>query len=576
MDDGPTATLRLDDDGALTLGVENKGRTVLEPGAVGITTDEGELTSGLELLDRNDRTFGEKYTTTVGKERERTVRMAESRFTFENGDGRRLALTVRAADDGVAYRYELPDEAGDGVTVTGESSAFQVPDSSKAWLLPYTPNYEAAHIESTAADAKSGEYGYPTLFRGDGADGAGHGDYTLLSESDVDGRYDASRLTHEVGSGGYDVELADDSVSSPGPLNTPWRTVITGDLATVTESTLVDDLAPASRIEDTSWIRPGKVAWSWMDGGQDTQRDLKRQKEYVDYAAEHGWEYALVDEGWKDVDWVPELIEYADERGVKIMLWMHYSDLDTADERKANLDRMTEWGVAGMKIDFMDSDSQARFRWYDEILQDTADRKLTVNFHGSTIPHGIQRTWPHVMSMEAVHGAEQLDVTAANLSTLPYTRNVVGSMDFTPMGFQTGDRPVTDAGELALSVVFESGFQNFAGAPEEYAERPELEHFLSEVPTVWDETKLLAGEPGKETTVARRDGERWFLGSVTSGDGRTQQVSTDFLGEGSWTIDVVTDGPDGLVRKSHDVEAGDTLEVTTPENGGFVAIAQPA
>lgn len=574
LEDGPTATLNLDDQGALTLAVELKGRTILEPGALGITTGEGDLTSGLELLHRGDRVVEDQYTATAGKERERTVRMAESRFAFENQDGKRLALTVRASDDGVAYRYELPDGNDDGVTVTGESSGFRVPADAKAWLQPYTPNYEAQHLESTATAAESGEYGYPTLFRsgGKGADG----DYVLLSESDVDGRYAASRLTHQEGSGAYQVKLADESVSSPGALNTPWRTVITGDLATVTESTLTDDLAPPSKVADTSWIRPGKVAWSWLDGGQDTQRDLERQKEYVDYAAEHDWEYSLVDEGWKDTGWMPELIAYAEERGVKIMLWVHYEDLDTADERKASLGRMTEWGVAGMKIDFMDSDSQARFQWYDEILQETADRKLVVNFHGSTIPHGVQRTWPHVLAMEAVHGAEQLDVTPAGLSTLPYTRNVAGSMDFTPMGFQTGERPVTDAGELALSVVFESGFQNFAGSPEEYAERPELERFLSEVPTVWDETQLLAGEPGKETTVARRDGERWFLGGITNGAGRVQQVPTDFLGKGSWTVDVVTDGPDGLVRETYEVKAGDALEVRTPENGGFAAVATPA
>lgn len=573
LDDGPTATVNLDDDGALTLAVQRDGRTVLEPGPLGITSDEAELTAGLRLLEREDRTVEEDYRTEVGKQRDRSVRMAESRFSFEHADGARLAVVVRASDDGVAYRYELPDANDDGVTVTGESSGFRLPGDAKAWLSPYSVNYEKVHAETTAADAESGEYAYPTLFRTHG-DGAGDDDYVLLSESDVDGRYAASRLTHESGSGAYGVKLADESVSAPGPLNTPWRTVITGDLATVTESTLTDDPAPPSKVEDTSWIRPGKVAWSWMDGGQDTQRDLARQKEYVDYAAAHDWQYSLVDEGWKDTDWMPELIEYAEQRDVRILLWMHYDDLDTAEEREANFGRMTEWGVAGMKIDFMDSDSQARYQWYDTVLAETAERKLTVNFHGSTIPHGIQRTWPHVMSMEAVYGAEQLNVTPASVSTLPYTRNVVGSMDFTPMGFQTGERPVTDAGELALSVVYESGFQNFAGSPEEYAERPELERFLSEVPTVWDETELLAGEPGKETTVARRHGQEWFLGSVTHGGARTLQVPLDFLGDGDWQLDVITDGPDGLVRETHDVRAGQTLEVPTPENGGFAAVAR--
>lgn len=145
----------------------------------------------------------------------------------------------------------------------------------------------------------------------------------------------------------------------------------------------------------------------------------------------------------------------------------------------------------------MDSDTRERYQWYDEILKATAERELLVNFHGSTIPNGIQRTWPQVMSMEAVHGAEQGDVRADNIATLPFTRNVVGSMDFTPMGFQFGEHSTSDAAELALSVIFESGLQNFAGSIEEYRARPELARFLEQVPTVWDETKLLKGsEPG--------------------------------------------------------------------------------
>lgn len=352
--------------------------------------------------------------------------------------------------------------------------------------------------------------------------------------------------------------------------------MIAGDLATVTGSTLVDDLAPPSRVADTSWIRPGAVAWSWLAGFGPAQRSLETQRRFVDYAAAHGWEYSLVDDGWNTTDWMPELMEYAERRGVRVLLWMHWTDLDTPAERTARLDQVEEWGAAGLKIDFMDSDSRARMEWYDAILRETADRELMVNFHGSTLPHGIQRTWPHVMTMEGVHGAEQGDVQADDMATLPYTRNVVGSMDFTPMGFQFGRRNNTEASELALSVVYESGFQNYAGSVEAYRSRPEVARFLEQVPTVWDESRLLAGAPGEEATFARRNGDRWFVGSIGAGGAGTRRVPLTFLGPGSWRVDTVRDGAAGLVRETRLTDRHDALTVPVPADGGFAALVCPA
>lgn len=559
--DGVTAVVRLDPaDGTLTLTARKGAVTVLEPAPLGIVTSAADLTSGLRAESRHTRQVTERYSMTTGKQLRRTARMTETRFTFTGRDGARLGLVVRVADDGVAYRYVLP---GSGtVTVEREASAFRPPADARAWLTPYSVNYERLYAPATAAGAAPGAYAYPALFR--------TGDtYTLLTESDVDGRYDASRLVHE-GDGRYTVRLADPAVTSEGPLATPWRTAVVGDLATVTESTLVDDLAPASRIADTSWIRPGKVAWSWLDGFGPAQRDLAAQQRFVDLAAAHGWPYTLVDDGWKTTDWMPELIAYARERGVDVLLWVHYTDLDTAAERAEFLPRVKEWGAAGLKIDFMDSDSQERFRWYDDILEDTARYRLLVNFHGATLPKGVQRTWPHVMSLEAVYGAEQGNVPAPALTALPYTRNVAGSMDYTPMGFQFGTRTVSDAAELALSVVFESGFQNFAGSLAAYRERPELARFLEQVPTVWDETRLLSGRPGESATFARRHGDRWFLGSVHAGAAATERVPLDFLGGGRWLAEVVRDGEDGaLLRERHVVTRRDALTVPTAERGGF-------
>ncbi|WP_031229534.1 glycoside hydrolase family 97 catalytic domain-containing protein [Streptomyces niveus] len=561
---GPAADVTLDPaDGTLTLAVRDGARTLVEPSPLGVVTEDADLTRGLRLVDRQDRRIAERYTTVVGKERRRTVDMAQSRFALEGAGGSRVDLVVRAAADGVAYRYVLPGGSGD---VLREASGFVLPGDAPARLSDYSVNYEQPYDGSTAAGASSGLYAYPALFQvGD--------DHVLLSEADVDGRYPASRLTHTAGSGRYDVALADPAVPVPadGPLATPWRTVIAGDLATVTESTLVDDLAPPSRIADTSWIRPGAVAWSWLAGFGAAQRSLETQQRFVDYAAAHGWEYSLVDDGWNTTDWMPRLMEYAERRGVGVLLWMHWTDLDTAAERTAQLDKVKKWGAAGLKIDFMDSDSRIRMGWYDEILRETADRELMVNFHGSTLPHGIQRTWPHVMTMEGVHGAEQGDVQADDMATLPYTRNVVGSMDFTPMGFQFGRRNNTEAAELALSVVYESGFQNYAGSVEAYRSRPEVARFLEQVPTVWDESRLVAGSPGEGATFARRNGDRWFVGSVRAGDGGTERVPLTFLGSGPWRVDTVRDGAAGLVRESRVTSRQDAIMVPVLADGGFVA-----
>ncbi|MFI1395915.1 glycoside hydrolase family 97 catalytic domain-containing protein [Streptomyces sp. NPDC020681] len=559
-----TADVRLDGSrGTLSLSVRSGGTTVLESAPLGIVTTAADLTSGLRLRGRQTQEITERYDTMTGKERRRSTRMTQTRFSFTGQNDARLDLLVRVSDDGVAYRYVLPEQGE--VTVLREASAFQLPAASPAWLMPYTPNYERPHTETTAAAAPAGNFGYPSLFQV-GAK------YVLLTESDVDGRYAGSHLVHQAGTGRYEVALADERITSAGPLATPWRTAVIGDLAAVTGSTLVDDLASPSRIKDTSWIRPGRVAWSWLAGFGAAQRSLETQQRFVDYSAAHGWEYTLVDDGWKTTDWMPQLITYAQQRGVKVLLWMHWSDLDTAAEREAILPKVKGWGATGLKIDFMDSDSQARFRWYDDILEATAQQKLLVNFHGSTIPHGIQRTWPHVMTMEAVYGAEQGNVSIRDVATLPFTRNVVGSMDFTPMGFQFGTRNTSEAAELALSVVYESGFQNFAGSVQAYRDRPQLERFLEQVPTVWDESRLLSGHPGDGATFARRHGDRWFLGSVTAGAAETQRVPLDFLGGGRWRVDVVRDGQGGLVRESQVVDRRDTLSVPTVQNGGFAAL----
>ncbi|SMD06586.1 glycoside hydrolase family 97 catalytic domain-containing protein [Kibdelosporangium aridum] len=546
--------------GTFSLTVQREGRTVVSPSPVGIRTAAADLTSGLREVSRSTRTVSENYRMTTGKRLDRTVRHTETRISIAGAGNARFDLVVRVADDGVAYRYELP-EATD---VLSEASAFSIPANANAWLMPYNPQHENRRFRTTAGGASAGEYGNPSLFE------VGQ-DFVLLTESNVDGRYAGSSLRH-TGGGVYQVQLKDQRVA--GARIGPWRTVIVGDLATVTESTLVDDLAEPSRIADTSWIRPGKVAWSWLSE-HSSPSDFERQKVYVDFAARNGWPYVLVDEGWSD-KWVPELTRYARAKGVDILLWFHWNRLDTAAEREATLPLLQRWGVKGVKVDFMESDSQVRYQFYDAILADTAQRKLMINFHGSTIPHGLARTWPHLLTMEAVHGAEQLPLPDGN-PIQPFTRNVVGSMDFTPVSLEVGPKVTSIGHEIALPVVFESGWTHFADKPEAYDRYPEALRFLDQVPTVWQQTELVNGYPGETAVFARRNGERWFVGGIAVGGARTMTAPLNFLGPGPWLVETIRDnGRSDVTRTSSRMSASDTLSVQVPANGGFAAVICPA
>ncbi|HEX6340550.1 glycoside hydrolase family 97 catalytic domain-containing protein [Umezawaea sp.] len=561
-----SATVALDPSGRPTVGATRSGRTVLSPSPVGLTTTTADLTTGLRFTSRTDRTISEQYAMTTGKRRNRTVTANESRLAFTTTTGARIDLVVRASADGVAYRYVVPGP----VTITGEASTFTVPTSAPAWLLPYNAWYEADRIRTTAGSAPAGDYGNPSLFQ------VGQ-DYALLTESDVDGRYPGSKLRHTAGSGSYQVVLADDQVTAEAELTTPWRTAIIGDLAAVTGSTLVDDLAPPSKIADTTWIKPGKVAWSWLSENS-SPSNFERQKAYVDFAARNAWPYVLVDEGWS-ATWAPELTRYARAKGVDVLLWLHWTALDTRAEQDTLLPRIQGWGVKGVKLDFMESDSRERYRWYDAVLAKTADLHLMVNFHGSTIPHGLARTWPHVMTMEAVRGAENRPA-AANNPVQAFTRNVVGSMDYTPVSLDVGTKEATVAHEVALPVVYESGWTHFADKPEAYQARPQALRFLNQVPTTWDDTRLVGGTPDTGAVVARRAGDRWFVGAISTGDARTVAAPLSFLGGGDWLVEVVRDDAStsrgDVLRSSQVLRSTSTLSVAVPRNGGFAAVACPA
>ena len=478
---------------------------------------------GLDRIDVTRRRIEQRFTTPAGKRRRHVLNATVLRL------GRRAEVLV--TDDGVAIRQRGP-----------AAPRFTAPAGSRAWLQRYVANYEGAY-RGTRLDRARGEYGFPALIH------ARSGVWTLLSEAG----HGAARLTARGGNLRVTTPDRDRGMSA-------WRFGVIGSLGDIVGTSLPLSLGRRSRVADTSWIRPGRAAWSWWSDSASPSR-LEAQQAYVDAAAARGWEYVLVDEGW-DAAWIPELVRYAAERTVRILLWSHWRDVAAR-----RLDRWAAWGVAGIKVDFLQSDRRRRIAVYDTIARAAARRRLVVNFHGSTLPRGIQRTWPNVLTMEAVLGAEHAkagSVPAAHDVNLVFTRNAVGSMDYTPALTARGS---TSAHQLALAVAFESGLQHLADTPAAYAERPAADALLRDLPVAWDDTRLLDGAPDSHATLVRRSGDAWWVAGLHAGTATERTVDLGFLPAGAYRATIVADD---LNATEQTVTAADRLTVPVAADGGFV------
>jgi hypothetical protein len=459
-----------------------------------------------------------------------------ARFRTPAGKRRLHDVRGRVLDLG---RVEVLATA-DGVAIRGGAPRFRALRGSDAWLQRYSSNYENAYRRTRLGRAR-GAYGFPALIAGRS------GLWTLLSEAG----FGASRLRARGG------ELR---ATGAGP----WRFALIGELGDIVGSSLPLALGRRSRIADPSWVRPGRAAWSWWADSGSPER-LEAQQAYVDAAAARGWEYVLVDEGW-DAAWLPDLVQYAAARDVRILLWTHWRDLRDPRDRARLLDRWAGWGVAGVKVDFLQSDHPRRIAVYDAIARTAARRRLIVNFHGCTLPRGLQRTWPNVLTMEAVLGAEHAkggSVPAAHDVDLVFTRNVVGSMDYTPALTARGS---TAGHQLAAAVAFESGLQHLADTPGAYESRPAADALLRALPVAWDDTRLLDGAPGSHATLARRAGDEWWIASLHAGAATERTVALDFLAAGDYRATIVGDDLQAVERT---VTAADSLTIPVAADGGF-------
>ncbi|UCF36798.1 MAG: glycoside hydrolase family 97 catalytic domain-containing protein [Acidobacteriota bacterium] len=581
---------------------------------LGIQRADADFSNELSFLSREDAQLTEKYRLMHGKRSDIESPFNEMTLAFENSSSQPVEIIFRIFNDGVAFRYRFP-ETGDAEqkTVLEESTGIRIPENAVGFLQPhndpskYTPAYETFFQTDVAvgtSSPNSAGWSIPALFSLND-----DRQWVLYTEAELDGSYCATRLAQNAPKGLYRVRFPDPAEgegigevhpTSVLPWSTPWRVLIIGEsLATVVESTLVTDLSSERKVSNTDWIQTGRSAWSWWSDN-DSPKNYDRMTPFIDLAQEMGWEYFLVDANWDEMGEgaIERIVEYGKERNVAIWLWYNSGGphnvvtekvrdrmLDP-EVRRQEMQWLSDIGVKGIKVDFFQSDKQDRIQQYIDILEDAAEFQIMVNFHGCTVPRGWTRTYPHLLSMEAVRGAESYiydksypENAVWHNTVLPFTRNVVGPMDYTPVTFSDNTYPrLTTAGhELALSVVFESAALHPADAVQSYrglSKGPR--DFLRGIPVTWDETRLLSGRPGDSVIIARRSGEAWYIAGLNGRrEALTISLSFSFLGEGSFQGQLIKDGPsrDTFAEESLAISPADTQEIELAAAGGFVLVA---
>jgi alpha-glucosidase len=590
----------------LSYSVMYNKKVAIEASPLGIVRDDQQFSENLKFISKKTSVVNETYMLTVGKKLQNRNHANDLQLTFQNPANEIVIIEFRAYDDGMAFRYHFPKSNNEPHKILKEESGFAISKSAFAWIQPYDMNsrkkpcyeawYENGITPGTPSPNPAG-WAFPALFNVNNL-------WVLITEAGLDETYCASHLEDKSSSGIYTIRFpekeevtsaADPEPVSTMPWTTPWRAAVIGpSLATIQETNLVANLSKPSVIEDVSWIKPGRSSWSWWSQGS-TPKDFEIQKQYIDLSADMKWEYILIDAGWQQMTGgtIPELVNYADTKNVGIVLWYHSGmgrEQDTLsyanvmafpESRKKEFEKIKSWGVKGVKVDFFDSDKQPVIKRYFDILKESLANKITVNFHGSTLPRGWERTYPHLVSMESVKGAEGAgrqefcDRAPVHNTILPFTRNVVGSMDYTPVTFtnkREAIRQTTFGHELALSVVFESGAFHFADNIKSYQALPDVaKDFLRKVPTTWDETKFIEGIPGKYLVVARRKGTNWFVGGI-NGQNTPQEISftLPFLANDQ-TLTVITDGDSAGTFKTITLNPKNKkTSITLQPRSGFV------
>lgn len=603
-----TATVTLDE-GKLSYTVHKDGRLLVAPSPLGLKTSNVDLTRELSLESSRTVEIDTPYSLPVGKQSQYRDH-CHMLSVLTKKSSLKQTVQFRLYDDGFAFRYVIPEvKSLTNVVLTEEASRIRMADFSNSLACkfigniqspnyPYEGHYDLYTNWNSLLQAGDRRFNAPLL----ASDGK---DYLLLSEADNRGIFCASLVKAENREGEFSFawtgavkDYAKDKMQSMNcklPVYTPWRMVVAGDLATVFETTMTENLCPPTVIDDMSWIKPGVSAWYW--GGSDGNKtDIQkvyggiREGEYdhADFAAEMGWPYTLIDGGWS-AEWVPSLVKHAQEKGVECLLWqtakLSDSDAFSNGNMEKTLKQWADWGIKGIKIDFWEDDSHETMIRMENLLKLCGKYKMMVNYHGCTRPSGLRRTYPYLMTQEGICGGETnfwwpSNITGAHHLDIIFTRNVVGAADYTPGDFASFYGSILTGQSMghhmALLTAFESGITHIAECPEN------LRHFLGKdimkrLPTAWDESRLLEGKLLKYATIARRSGEDWWVSGLCT-DARNCKLTFDFLEEGrTYTAYIYRDGTcrSDLKFNKVQVKKGSSLNIKELSEGGFLVQVSP-
>ncbi|GLB48327.1 glycoside hydrolase family 97 protein [Neptunitalea lumnitzerae] len=589
--------------------VYKNNQVVIDTSVLGLERKDENFASKLSMQSFSDISkIEDTYTLTHGKQSNITYTANQKTITLVNEHEQQLQIVFSVSNDGLGFKYVFPESSEDVKYITDEKTTFNFPENTKAWLQPLAkaktgwehtnPSYEEHYKKGISVDTPSdiGEgWIYPALFN------TAENMWAAITETHLEANYAGSHLKYSKEDKALKLtfpqpeEKMTDGALNPEsklPWETPWRVIALGTLETVTNSTLGTDLAKPAITEDTDYIKPGLASWSWAILKDDSiTYDIT--KEFIDYAADMNWGYCLIDVNWDTRigdDGIKELVAYGKEKNVQLILWYNsagdwnttpYEPKDrftTAEKREAEFKKLSDWGIGGVKIDFFGGDGQSYMEYYHQILTSAAKHHILVNFHGTTLPRGWQRTYPNLMTMEAIKGFEFIsfgqpdaDEAPSHCAMLPYTRNLFDPMDFTPMALDTIPgihRRTTAAFELALPTLFLSGIQHIAETPNGMAKMPEyVKNYLRDIPTDWDQSKYLAGYPGKDAIIARRKGETWFITGI-NGENKVKEMTIDLSFIPSKNGYMITDGTS---TKFEQTEISNTeTTITMQPYGGFV------
>jgi alpha-glucosidase len=568
------------DRGRLTYTVRNGRLPVVEKGALGISTSRADLTAGLRFVRQVPRVINESYRLPVGKRSTYVNHANELELGFSK-DGQELSLILRAYDDGVAFRYVLPGTGA--VEISSEATTFPLASREvRYWGQAHPNNYG---YETPLGPVTAERISMPVL-----AELTGIATYVLVAQAGSYGDYVIPnyRRTGNVLAVSFPLDQRE-PVRTTLPFSSPWRFVLVspGTLKNIVESTIVENLNPPTEraLEDASWIRPGRASWDFIAGDGD------KLGTWIDFNAQMGWQWHVADAGWeKRVPFMAEVVAYGKARDVAIMAWGKVANRDfLSDPVKAFawMAKLAAMGIRGAKIDFFDQtdttaaktddleDTQARLQVRDMLSETAARHHLMVEYHGCAIPSGERRRWPHVIAAEAVYGLERRVQHVTHDLTIPYVRNIMGPVSFTPIHFT---RSAGSLGyQLGQVVLYETGIQIFAERHDRILGFAGLD-LLKAVPATWDDIKFIEGAPGSHAIFARRKGADWFLGGMTD-EPRTATVLLDFLPDGTaYEADVYRDGDTktSLIREKKAVTRKDVLNIAMLRAGGFAVQLRPA